>query len=290
MAGAAQTPRSAFRSIALLVCMSVALAACGGSGDNETARVPQGSSPAPSPTPSPDPTPTPDPSPTPSPSPTPTDPSPAPSDPGPAPNPPTSPAPPPAPTNPSEPSPTPAPINAPPTISGVAASSVTANSLYTFTPAANDADGDTLAFQIENKPVWATFNTVTGRLSGTPTIEHEGPHPDIVIRVSDGKATVSLPAFTITVTAPASSNAATLSWTAPTQNEDGSALVNLAGYTIVYGPSSTMLHQTIRVENPGIDRYVIDDLPPGTYYFGIKAFNAEGAESALSNIVSKVIN
>ena len=147
-----------------------------------------------------------------------------------------------------------------------------------------------MAFQIENKPVWATFNTVTGRLSGTPTTDDEGTHPDIVIRVSDGTATASLPAFSITVTAPASSNAATLSWTAPTQNQDGSVLVDLAGYMIVYGPSSTMLHHTIRVENPGIDRYVVDDLPAGTYYFGIKAFNAEGIESALSNVVSKVIN
>ena len=80
-----------------------------------------------------------------------------------------------------------------------------------------------------------------------------------------------------------------LSWTPPAENEDGSSLVNLAGYTIVYGPSSTTLHQSIRLENPGLSRYVIDDLPAGTYYFGIKAFNAQGVESAVSNVVSKVI-
>ena len=169
----------------------------------------------------------------------------------------------------------------------MATTSVTANSLYTFTPAANDADGDTLTFQIENKPTWATFNTLTGRLSGTPSAE--ATHSNIVIRVTDGKATATLPTFSITVTSAEASNAATLSWTPPIENEDGSSLVNLAGYTIVYGPSSTTLHQSIRLENPGLSRYVIDDLPAGTYYFGIKAFNAEGVESSVSNVVSKVI-
>jgi hypothetical protein len=258
MAGVTQRSRSVLRSFGLLVCMSTALAGCGG-GDDDTASpsssVPQGVTPAPTPSPSPAPT---DPSPTPAPTPQPTE-------------------------------PTPAPINAPPTISGVAASSVTATSLYTFTPAANDANGDTLAFQIQNRPAWATFSTVNGRLSGTPTVAQAGTYSNIVIRVSDGTATVDLPAFSITVTAPATANTASLSWTAPTANEDGSALVDLAGYTIVYGPSSTMLHQTIRVENPGIDRYTIDNLPAGTYFFGVKAFTAAGVESAVSNVVSKVV-
>jgi Predicted membrane protein len=179
--------------------------------------------------------------------------------------------------------------NAAPTITGVAATSVNVNSLYTFTPAASDPDGDMLAFEIENKPSWATFSTVNGRLTGTPRAEHEGTYPNIVIRVSDGNTSVSLPPFTITVVPAESANGATLSWIAPTENEDGSVLVDLAGYTIVYGPSREMLHNSIRIDNPGIDRYVFDDLPAGTYYFGVKAFNAQGVESAVSNIVSKVI-
>jgi hypothetical protein len=268
MAGTAQRSRTVFRSFGLLMCMSVALAGCGGGSDDATAGTQQGTSPSPAPTPAPSPAPTnpaPAPAPTPAPSPTPT----------------------PAPTNPPAPSPAPAPINAPPTISGAATSSVSANSLYTFTPAANDANGDTLAFQIDNKPTWATFNTVTGRLSGTPTAA--ATHSNIVIRVTDGQATATLPAFSITVTAAEASSAATLSWTPPTENQDGTTLVDLAGYTIVYGPSSTTLHQAIRIENPGLSRYVIDDLPAGTYYFGVKAFNTDGVESAVSNVVSKVI-
>jgi hypothetical protein len=75
----------------------------------------------------------------------------------------------------------------------------------------------------------------------------------------------------------------------PTENEDGTALVNLAGYTIVYGPSSTMMHQSIRVENAGLNRYVLDGLPAGTYYFGVKAFTTTGVQSKVSNLVSKVV-
>jgi hypothetical protein len=34
---------------------------------------------------------------------------------------------------------------------------------------------------------------------------------------------------------------------------------------------------------------VVDDLVAGTYYFSIRAYNAVGTESALSNIVSDTI-
>jgi hypothetical protein len=91
-------------------------------------------------------------------------------------------------------------------ISGAPATSVAAGSAYAFQPSASDANGDTLAYSIANKPSWATFNTSTGRLSGAPTTAHVGTYSNIVIRVSDGKAAASLPAFTIAVKTP--SNAA----------------------------------------------------------------------------------
>ena len=94
-----------------------------------------------------------------------------------------------------------------------------------------DPDGDTLTYSIQNRPSWATFNTSTGRLSGTPTAAHAGSYANIIISVSDGAASASLPAFTITVAQP-STGSATLSWTAPTQNTDGSSLTNLAGFRI----------------------------------------------------------
>jgi DNA-binding protein len=87
-----------------------------------------------------------------------------------------------------------------PVISGTPATSVNEDSLYSFTPTATDADtGTTLTFRISNKPVWATFSTSTGRLTGTPDDTHLGTTSGIVISVSDGATSASLPAFAITV-------------------------------------------------------------------------------------------
>jgi hypothetical protein len=186
------------------------------------------------------------------------------------------------------PDPTPAPgENNAPTISGATIESVNTDTPYAFTPSANDPDGDTLSFQIANKPAWATFSTVTGALSGKPSPAHAGSYGDIAISVSDGKASASLPPFSINVVQ-AVMDGDTLYWTAPTQNEDGSALNDLAGFTIVYGTSPTMLYRSVRVANPSVDRYVFDNLQAGTYYFAVNAYGATGTQSAISNVVSKV--
>ncbi len=124
-----------------------------------------------------------------------------------------------------------------PTISGNPPPAVLVNEMYDFTPNAFDADGDLLTFTITNKPNWASFDASTGRLSGQPTLGNVGTIGNIVISVSDGMASNSLRAFSVTVSQAALGNV-TLNWLAPTQNSDGSALVDLAGYKIYYGRSS----------------------------------------------------
>ena len=191
--------------------------------------------------------------------------------------------------------PAPAPAQNPPTqanrapsISGNAPSAVNASSAYTFVPAASDADGDTLAFSIQNKPAWATFNTGTGRLSGTPAPADVGTYSNISIAVSDGKVSATLSPFAIAVTT-MSNGHATLSWTAPTDNTDGTTLANLAGYRIRYGTSAGSLTQTIMIDNVSVTTYVVEDLAPATWYFAVTAVNAAGVESANSNVANKQI-
>lgn len=178
--------------------------------------------------------------------------------------------------------------NSPPKISGTPATSVNAGVAYTFQPSASDPNGDKLTFSIVNRPAWATFSTSTGRLSGTPTASQAGTYADIVISVSDGKSSASLPAFSIKVNGP-SSGSATLSWVPPTQNEDGTPLTNLAGFRIRYGPSSSSLNQQIELPNPGLSSYVLTGLGSGTWYFAVKAYTTAGVESDLSNVASKNI-
>jgi hypothetical protein len=184
---------------------------------------------------------------------------------------------------------TPVKTNSAPQISGTTVSSLKSNETLSFKPAATDADGDQLSFQIQNKPSWATFNTVTGQLSGSPTTANVGMFANIVISVSDGSATAAMPAFSIAVTK-AVVNAATLAWTAPTLNTDGTALTDLAGFTIVYGTAANALDQSVRIDNATASNYSMDNFPSGTYYFAVKAFTADGSESSLSSLVSKVFN
>jgi hypothetical protein len=178
--------------------------------------------------------------------------------------------------------------NGAPTISGSPARSVNAGAAYTFRPTASDPNGDALTFSIANKPSWATFSTSTGQLSGTPSATSVGSYPNIVISVSDGKASASLAAFAINVVQTSIGSAA-ISWTPPTQNTDGSALTNLAGYRIQYGPSATMLTQSVQIANAGLTAYVIENLSPGTYYFAVRAYTTSGSESANSNVATKIV-
>ena len=87
----------------------------------------------------------------------------------------------------------------PPTISGIPATTVTEGDSYSFVPVAEDANGDTLTFSIENQPAWASFDTATGALTGTPGEVNVGVTTGIVISVSDGNSSVSLDAFSIEV-------------------------------------------------------------------------------------------
>lgn len=98
--------------------------------------------------------------------------------------------------------------NRAPTISGSPPSSAQVGTPYVFTPTASDPDGDSLSFSIVNRPAWLTFTPSTGRLEGTPGAGHVGTHSNIRITVSDGRATASLPAFSITVAAAAPENRA----------------------------------------------------------------------------------
>jgi hypothetical protein len=178
--------------------------------------------------------------------------------------------------------------NSAPRITGTPSTSVLQGTAYSFAPSATDADGSTLTFSIANAPAWATFNSSTGQLSGTPTAAQIGSYNNITISVSDGTSKVSLPAFGIQVVATATGSV-TLSWMPPTQNTDGSPLNNLAGYKIYWGKSAGSYTNSVTVNNPGLATYVVDQLTPAVWYFAVTALASNGAESGHSNVASKTI-
>jgi Putative Ig domain len=180
-----------------------------------------------------------------------------------------------------------APVNTAPTISGTPPTQVVAGEAYTFTPSAGDADGDALTFSITGKPAWATFDGASGRLAGTPTDADVGTYDDIVISVSDGEATDSLPAFSISVDAIALGSV-TLSWTPPTRNTDGSALTDLAGYTVSWGRQSGNYTNSADL-GAGVTSFVVENLSAGTWYFAMRAYNTAGVHSDYSGEASSTV-
>ena len=114
------------------------------------------------------------------------------------------------------------------TIAGTPPTSVTSGQSYSFTPTAIDTRTHTLVFAIANQPGWASFSSSTGQLSGTPGSASVGSYSNIVIAVSDGTKTASLPAFSVQVLAAASATSTTtttivLSGTPPTSVTAGSS-------------------------------------------------------------------
>jgi len=199
------------------------------------------------------------------------------------------------------------------TITGAPVVNVTAGQAYAFHPSASDTSGKSLQYSIAGKPLWATFNPNSGTLSGTPTSADVGVNVGVQITASDGIASAALPPFEITVspgssaptgaassltppasTTPPAANSAiasvTLNWLAPTENTNGSALTNLAGYKIYYGTASKQYTTTISVSNPATLSYLLNSLTVGQqYFFAVTAVSAAGVESSYSPEVSATI-
>jgi hypothetical protein len=176
----------------------------------------------------------------------------------------------------------------PPTIGGNPPTQAQVGTAYSFTPTASDPNGKTLSFSVQNKPSWASFSIATGQLSGTPGSADAGTDANIVISATDGTASATLSAFTITVAAP-KVGTATLTWVPPTKNTDGTAITNLAGYVVSYGLTASALSQTVSITNPAATSYTVQNLGQGTWYFAVSSTASDGTQSALSSVVSKTI-
>jgi len=191
-------------------------------------------------------------------------------------------------TSSSSPAPQPPPNN-PPTISGSPSTTVTQGQPYSFTPVANDLEGDRLTFSISILPAWASFDSGTGSLTGTPEAEHVGTTLDVTISVSDGTATASLTPFDLEVQR-IRLGSAIVSWDIPTTNADGSTLIDLDGFNVHYGRASLTYTRLEEVNDESLSSVLIGDLEPGTWFFAVTAFDLAGNESAPSTEVSKVVN
>ncbi|MDO6525574.1 Ig-like domain-containing protein [Motilimonas sp. 1_MG-2023] len=157
-------------------------------------------------------------------------------------------------------------VNDAPTISGKPTLEIDVGKAYKFVPVGSDVDGDKLTFSISDLPKWASFDSVSGALSGTPSLANVGKYDAITISVSDGSERVSLPAFAIRVNFVNSAPIArdmlltakedeTMTALADVQDADGQSLsieivqpptagsVEVQGNSFVYKPNANVFGQ-----------------------------------------------
>ena len=168
--------------------------------------------------------------------------------------------------------------NSAPSITGSPDLTVENNSYYRFLPVASDTDDDSLTFSITNKPEWASFDTTTGELYGTP--EQAIEYKDITISVSDGINTSQLDSFDISVTAELQFDIQ-ISWEKPLENIDGSLLDNISKYKIVYGEASDNMENSVYFDS---DTTIgtIENLSTGNYFFKMITITKSEIESDMS--------
>jgi hypothetical protein len=145
---------------------------------------------------------------------------------------------------------------------------------------------DNTTQDLTDSAVWSSSS------AGVATISNAAGSKGLAAAVAAGSTTITSASgsvsgsTTLTVTGTA---VVTLSWNAPTTNEDGSP-VSLSGYKIYYGTSSGAYSKSVSVASTGASpvTYTLT-LSPGTYYFTVTAISTDGQESAFSNEASKTI-
>jgi hypothetical protein len=81
-------------------------------------------------------------------------------------------------------------------LQGTPPTDVTAGRSFSFQPAVKQALS-TVAFSIQGKPAWASFDATTGQLSGTPGKADVGVTADIKVSATDGTTSASVGPFAL---------------------------------------------------------------------------------------------
>src|SRR5262249_18621772 len=142
-----------------------------------------------------------------------------------------------------------------------------------------------LVVSVQNAPRWTSTWSYSGPdkdvllVYGTPTNQDLGVY-DFRIVASDG-VTAAAQNVQLVVAADVSGNF-TLSWTPPTENEDGSPATNLVGYRYYLWPpnTDTVVNHTL----PGT-QLIVGNPRSGLWKVAVAAIGSNGLESKLSPVL-----
>ena len=180
--------------------------------------------------------------------------------------------------------------NAPPTIVLAAVADAQVGATFDYQPVAQDPESDTLRFTAANLPSWASLDSTSGRISGTPGPNDAGLYESISITVADATHKVVTAPFSITVNpALEGSGVASLQWETPPSKVSGEPLDDLAGYRILYGRSSSDLDHSVLITDPATTSYQFSTLTSGVWYFAVVAVNSSGLEGPPTTLATKSI-
>jgi hypothetical protein len=90
---------------------------------------------------------------------------------------------------------------------------------------------------------------------------------------------------------PTSASKVDLSWSPPVTRADGSYLPanELAGYRVYMGTSSNNLSLLVDLNDEATTTYTISNLPAGSYYIAVSAYDSAGVESGMSQVIKIVL-
>jgi hypothetical protein len=175
--------------------------------------------------------------------------------------------------------------------------SISVNSTRQFTATGTFSNGTQQ--DITASVIWSASNTLiatvdstglaTGVAAGTAMITATSSmvSSSTTGAATTGTASITAPSGTIsgsTTLKIATIGPVTLSWNAPTNYTDGTALT-IGLYKIYYGISTHNYTKQVDVFDPSVTQYTLN-LEPGTYFFTVTAFDPLGFESDYSNEVS----
>ena len=176
------------------------------------------------------------------------------------------------------------------TVAGSTSDNAVVGQRWSYQPSIATPEDASVTVSASNLPDWITLDQSTGLLEGTPGEGDVRTWTNIQLTVTNGQQATQLSALSVTVVAQgAAMGTATVTWSAPTQRVDGSPIGQLAGYRVLYGKGSRDYDHTVELNTTGINRYVLEGLGSGTWYFAVQAITSDGLTSAPSREVSKTI-
>lgn len=120
--------------------------------------------------------------------------------------------------------------------------------------------------------------TASGDWSGS-----KGPSGNETLPAITGSATYNLSCDWLDASA-------TLTWTAPTQNTDGTPYTDPKGFKIYYDMTQGGPYENVNdIPDPNATTHIVSPLIPGTWFFVATAYNQNDIESDVSGEVMKIL-